>query len=168
MDNILDVPGLKKNLISVSALEDKGYVVGFSRGRVLVWERNSSMDSAVVIGIREGGLDVLLGKPVQALAHDDISLSELWHRRFAHIHYRILPSVKQLVTGFTYLQVKHDGICRGCALGKNVKKPYPSSSTKTKSVLDLINSDVCGPMTVVSLSGYLYYVIFIDDLSGKT
>ncbi len=32
VENILYVPGLKKNLISVSALEDKGYTVGFSKG----------------------------------------------------------------------------------------------------------------------------------------
>jgi hypothetical protein len=34
--------------------------------------------------------------------------------------------------------------------------------------LDLINSDVCGPMTVASLNGCLYYVLFIDDHFRKT
>jgi hypothetical protein len=32
----------------------------------------------------------------------------------------------------------------------------------------LIHSDVCGPMIVASLNGYLYYVLFIDDHSRKT
>jgi transposase InsO family protein len=32
----------------------------------------------------------------------------------------------------------------------------------------LIHSDVCGPMTVASLNGYLYYVLFIDAHSRKT
>jgi transposase InsO family protein len=49
-----------------------------------------------------------------------------------------------------------------------VKKPFPSSDSKTKGVLDLIHSDVCGPMSVTSLSGYAYYVSFIDDFSCKT
>ena len=100
MSNILFVPGLKKNLISVSALEDKGYVVAFSNGKVLIWENNSSKKSTVTIGIHEGGLYILLGKPVQALVHNDINLSELWHRRFAHLHYRALPSMKNLVSSF--------------------------------------------------------------------
>ena len=65
MENILYVPGLKKNLISVSALEDKGYTVGFSKGQVLVWEEDSTMDSAVAIGFREGGLYVFSGKSMQ-------------------------------------------------------------------------------------------------------
>jgi hypothetical protein len=40
-----------------------------------------------------------------------------------------------------------------CAQGKNVKKPLPSSDSKEKGVLDLIHSDVCGPMSTTSLSG---------------
>jgi transposase InsO family protein len=34
--------------------------------------------------------------------------------------------------------------------------------------LDLVHSDVCGPMLVPSSSGYLYYVTFIDDYSRTT
>jgi transposase InsO family protein len=34
--------------------------------------------------------------------------------------------------------------------------------------LDLINSNVCGPMIVASLNAYLYYVLIIDDHSKKT
>jgi hypothetical protein len=57
---------------------------------------------------------------------------------------------------------------RGCALGKNIKKPFPSSENRSKGILDLIHSDVCGPMPVKSLGGSLYYVTFIDDFSRKT
>jgi transposase InsO family protein len=59
-------------------------------------------------------------------------------------------------------------VCRGCALGKNIKKPFSSSENRSKGILDLIHSDVCGPMPVKSLGGSLYYVMFIDDFSRKT
>nr|QHR90811.1 hypothetical protein Q903MT_gene4837 [Picea sitchensis] len=108
-------------------------------GKVLIWPKGSSMESAGVIGVREGGLYRFLGKPVKALVHYSVSLNELWHRRYAHLHYRALPSLRKVVTGLPELQVEHDGICRGCALGKNAKKSFPSSSSRSKGTLDLIH-----------------------------
>jgi hypothetical protein len=53
-----------------------------------------------------------------------------------------------MVEGIPKLQSTHEGICRGCSLGKNVKKPFSSSNNRSKEILDLINSDVCGMMPV--------------------
>ena len=52
--------------------------------------------------------------------------------------------------------------------GKNTKKTFPSSESKEKGILEIIHSDVCGPMLSSSLSGYAYYVSFIDEFSRKT
>jgi hypothetical protein len=92
--------------------------------------------------------------------HDSISLRELWHSRLAHLHYRALPTLGKMVTRLPTLYVEHDDICKGCALGKNAKRPFPGSDDRSKGILDLVHSDLCGPMTVASLSGYLYYEIF--------
>jgi hypothetical protein len=96
------------------------------------------------------------------------SLSELWHRRLAHLHYRALPALGKMVTGLPNIHIEHDGLCRGCALGKNVKGSFSSSESISKGILDLIHIYVFGPMTVASLSRYLYYVLFINDHSRKT
>jgi hypothetical protein len=68
-----------------------------------------------------------------------------------------------MVEGIPKLQSTHEGICKGCALGKNVKNPFSSNNNISKEILDLIHSNVCGPMSIKSLGGSLYYVIFIDD-----
>lgn len=94
---------MTRNLVSVSALEDKGYKVAFSDGKVLAWHKSTSMHSARVIGVREKGLYRLTVQPAQALVHDSISLNELWHRRLAHLHYRALPSLRKMVTGIPEL-----------------------------------------------------------------
>lgn len=52
--------------------------------------------------------------------------------------------------------------------GKTYNKPFSNSETRSKEILDLIHSDVCGPMSEKSLGGHLYYVTFIDDHSRKT
>jgi hypothetical protein len=49
--DILFVQGLKKNLLSISALEDKGFRVAFVDGQVLLWPKNSSINKATVIGV---------------------------------------------------------------------------------------------------------------------
>ena len=99
------------------------------------------------------------GHTEQALIHDTIEPNELWHRRLAHVHYIALPIA---------FQTKHDGICKGCAKGKNTKKTFPSSESKAKGIIEIIHLDVCSPMLSNSLSGYAYYVSFIDDFSRKT
>jgi hypothetical protein len=69
IEEILYVPGLKKNLISVAVLEDKGYRVTFMDKKALLWPKNEELNSTIVIGIREGGLYKLPGH-IQALVHD--------------------------------------------------------------------------------------------------
>lgn len=66
------------------------------------------------------------------------------------------------------MQVDHEGVCQGFASGKNVKGPFPSKKNRFKEILHLIHSDLCGPMLVKSLGGYLYCAIFVDDYSRKT
>ena len=34
------------------------------------------------------------------------------------------------------LKEDHEGVCKGCALGKNVKKPFGSSASKSKEIID--------------------------------
>ena len=132
-----------------------------------MWSKGKNFDSAVVIGTQEGGLYRLKGKAEQAMVHSTVSPSELWHQRLAHIHYKALPVVSKVVNGLPDLKDSKEGVCRGCAKGKNVKNPFPGSDSRAKGILDIIHSDVCGPMSTTSLSGYVYYVIFIDDYSRK-
>jgi hypothetical protein len=99
LEEVLYVPGMKRNLVSISALEDKSYNITFSEGRVLAWHKDTLISSAKVIGVRENNLYILTIKLVQALLYDTINLSELCHRRLAHIHYRALPALGKMVTG---------------------------------------------------------------------
>lgn len=62
----------------------------------------------------------------------------------------------------------HEDVCKECALGKYTKNFFPRNDNKTTSILDLVNSDICVLMYPIYLSGYVYYVIFIDEFSRKT
>ena len=78
------VPGLKKNLVSIAMLEDKGYDVGFSKGKFFL--RHIYTGQTKRIGIRVKNLYKLevddcavLRSKVEVVQSQDIG--ELWHRR---------------------------------------------------------------------------------------
>ena len=61
MKDVLFAPRLKKNLLSISALDSKGTRVSFVDGQVLMWPKGNNFDDAIVIGEKEGGLYKLKG-----------------------------------------------------------------------------------------------------------
>jgi hypothetical protein len=168
MKEVLYVPCLKKNLLSISTLDKKGFRVAFIDGQVLMWPRGKTLDDAEVIGFEEGRLYKLKGYSNSSMVHDIVNPSELWHRRFVYLHYKDLSVVRKMVIGFPEIQEEPDGVCKGCAQGKNVNHSFSNSDSRAKRVLDIMHSDVCGPMSAASLSGYVYYVSFIDDCSHET
>ena len=152
MKYVLYVPVLKKNILSISSLDARGFQVAFIDDQVLMWPKGKTFDDAIITGEKEGSLFKLKGQPEQALVHEAIEPSKLWHRRLAHIHYKALPIVSKVVTSLPELQTKHEGVCKGCAQEKSLKKPFPRSDSKVKEILDIVHLDVCGPMSSNSLS----------------
>jgi hypothetical protein len=59
VDEVLYVPRLKENLISVATLEDKGYWVILKDRKALLWDKGSHLSIAEPIGTGRGGLYVV-------------------------------------------------------------------------------------------------------------
>jgi hypothetical protein len=74
-------------------------------------------------------------------------------RRLAHINYKALPYICKAATGLPKLKGDHEGVCDGCAQGKNVKNLFLKRGSKAEGVLELIHSNVCGPMPSSSNNG---------------
>jgi hypothetical protein len=74
-------------------------------------------------------------------------------RILAHINYKVLPYICKDVTSLPELKGDHEGVCNGCAQGKNIKNSFPKRDNKAEGVLELIHSDVCGPMPSSSING---------------
>ena len=88
--------------------------------------------------------------------------------RMAHLHHSSLRMLRDMTTIFPYFSTEQSGVCRGCALGKYTKTAFLSNDSRLEGVLELIHSDLCGPMSSASLTGFEYYITFIDDFSKKT
>ena len=63
------------------------------------------------------------------------------------------------------LQIKP---CDYCLFGKQHRLSFQKNSTQKLEKLELVYSDVCGPIEIDSLGGNKYFVTFIDDASRKT
>jgi hypothetical protein len=80
-------------------------------------------------------LHKLKGHSEAAMTH---AIEESWHRRLAHFNYKALPYICKAVTSLPELKGDHEGVCNGCAQGKNIKNPFSKRDNKAEGVLELI------------------------------
>ncbi|KAL4319314.1 hypothetical protein GQ457_18G017080 [Hibiscus cannabinus] len=98
-------------------------------------------------------------------AKDDVS--PLWHRRMGHFNLRTLKYMQSndFVTDLPMLNI-YDDKCDSCQLGKSHRLPFSLDGVKRANMkLELVHSDLCGPMKTSSMNGSKYFVLFIDDLT---
>lgn len=156
LHDVLYVLGLKKNLVSISPLEDKSM-------KLLAWHVESYMRNAFTLGSRLERLYRDTGRPLLVMVHNKNLQSELWHRRLAHIHHDALPKLENLVSKIPDVQSKHDGLFLRCVSGMKIRETFPSSKNNTKDILHLIHYNICGPIPMHSLGVHLYYITFISQ-----
>ena len=95
---------------------------------------------------------------------------EIWLCRFGHVNYNYIDQMKrkEMVHGMD-LETNNnipDKHCEACILGKMQKKPLPKqSSHRATKPFQIVHSDVCGPMQVMSKGGSRYMLTFTDDYS---
>jgi transposase InsO family protein len=93
----------------------------------------------------------------------------LWHNRYGHLSFTGLNLLqqKEMVIGLPNL-IAPSTVCGDCLTGKQQRNSFPKESTwRATQVLQLIHSDICGPITPVSNSNKRYIITFIDDYSRK-
>jgi Integrase core domain len=55
------------------------------------------------------------------------------------------------------------GVSEPCLEGKQTRQPCHQPSTRATVPLDLIHSDLCGPIEPTTVGGTNYYLLFTDD-----
>ena len=95
-----------------------------------------------------------------------ISMNEtyLWHLRLGHANEgKIHAMVDQDL--IKDLEKEPFSKCESCLEGKMTKRLFRSKGNRAKEVLELVHTDVCGPMSTEARGGFRYFVTFIDDYS---
>lgn len=175
--NVLYVPDLRCNLFSVMRVDEAGMRVIYEDGEVKIY----SGTKLVATGARSGKLYRLdlfrskCGANSSMLSCGRIPKNlELWHRRYGHLNARSLQKLLcgELVSGMKLPGSNQDKsviVCEPCVIGKQTRKPFAVREERRSSrVLELIHSDVCGPVSPVGVHGEKYFVTFVDDWSHFT
>lgn len=181
MVEALYVPNFGNFLPSVPQLTEAGFDVTF-RSRIATSFISSNTVAEQPLGKRHLGCRtcVLLGKPItisHVRAHSAIAAASTshrkdlhtWHRRLAHLNF---GDPRQLLPKDLYIDTSDSSetpTCQICVQAKaKVKFQRNAPVRRAGRPLELIHSDLCGPIKPQSLSGCKYNILYNDDFSRIT
>ena len=90
---------------------------------------------------------------------DNDSATYLWHCRLDHIGVKRMKKLHKdgLLESLGY---ESFDACEPCLLGKMTKTPFFGTMKRATDLLEIIHTDVCGPMSVDARGGYRYFLTF--------
>lgn len=167
--DVLHVPDFGYQLLSVSKMDLRGVTITFKSGRCTI----STNNTTIATGSRHGSLYVLDRDSTCTTSESAYtSTVKLWHERLAHVDSSGIRSMVNngVVKGINLSSSSTStDACTGCVYGKGHQAPIPKASTsRSSALLELVHSDVLGPVNVSSLGGSRYFISFIDDFSKWT
>lgn len=172
ISDVLFVKDLKCNLMSIGKLCDKGFEVTFTKHGATISKDGQEQFTAN----RNGSLyeiEFQVEKDAFAGVADEESRNKLaqslWHQRLCHLNVFDMRKliVQDMVTGIEKINVDTEGkFCEPCVMGKQSKLPFSKKNViRSGRVLELIHTDVHGPVPEEAWDGSRYFVTFTDDFS---
>ncbi|KAG8496414.1 hypothetical protein CXB51_007522 [Gossypium anomalum] len=169
LSDVRYVPELKRNLISLSTLDSKGYrytaesgVLKISKGSLVVMKGQRKTAKLYVLQ----GSTVTSDAAVASSSLSDDDITKLWHMRLGHMSENgmVELSKRGLLDGQGICKLN---FCEHCVFGKQKRVRFTRGIHNTKETLEYIHSDLWGPSRVPSRGGANYMLTFIDDFSRK-
>nr|GEU68375.1 copia-type polyprotein [Tanacetum cinerariifolium] len=166
------IPELKTNMLSVGQLQEKGLSVLIQNNMCKVFHsRRGVIMQAKMSGNRmfyfKAAMTSNSTNCYQTRVEDE---TQLWHSRIGHLNYKALRTLAEngMVDGMPTIKNTQE-LCSHCLVGKQQRDPIPKkNSWRATKKLQLIHSDICGPISPISNSEKRYILTFIDDFSRKT
>ena len=170
LKEVLYLPDLKKNLLSVQAMTKLNASIQFDGTECKIM-RNSKLLATGKIHEKLYMLMIIPDVEYINVAKEKPN-KNLWHCRFGHLG---IDSISKLIDenmaeGMNCSDHdKEPSLCESCIMGKQHRAPFPKDKPhRANQPFEIIHSDVCGPMHIKSLGNSRYFVTFIDDHSRYT
>ncbi|CAL2230000.1 unnamed protein product [Prunus armeniaca] len=164
---VMLVPGLDENLLSVGQMIEHGYFLLFDDYIVEIYDDKSLkhlVTKVPMTGNRCFPLSIQYANAV-AMKATFKGTTWCWHRRYGHLNLQNLKLLQQKELVYGLLEIGNfEKVCQGCAMGKSHREAFDKEKVWRASMpLELIHSDVCGPMQSTTIGGNIYFLTFIDD-----
>jgi len=157
-------------LLSVGQLVQKGYSVTMKDNSLKLIDKNQRLALKTPLAKnRTFQTDMKVAKLncLSSIVNNEDSW--LWHYRFDHLNYRSLNHLvdKEMILVVPKLDIP-DKFYDTCLIGKQPRTAFSSTTTHiSKEVLNVVYSDVYGPLEVPSMGGNKYFIGFLDKFSKK-
>lgn len=165
IQNVLYVPNLRRNLLSVKRLEMANIKVTFYNGQVKLYKDND----VIGIGIRNALYEIEFKLRVKESLYieSENEKFKLWHKRFGHICHSNLERLihENMVEGIGTIKANKVEFCESCTNGKMSRRSF-GTRNKARRILEIVHSDVVGPISPASYNNERFFVTFIDDYSN--
>lgn len=154
--DVLYVLSFGSNLLSVKKLNEEGFEVTFKDNNCKIIKSGRVVACARLGKGKEDlySLETAVEKAYTAINNEQgDNCQHAWHGRFEH---RDLSAINELAakglsTGIIINNCGRKEICECCVKGKMTGQPFPKENTiKSKETLELIHTDVCGPMQTLT------------------
>lgn len=145
---VFHVPGMKKNLLSVSQLTSSCNFVVFGPDDVRVYQSIKMSKKPIMTGCKLDFVYVMSTESTYIKKARRSETADLWHAQLGHAGYNRLKLImdKSMVKGLPQLEIHKDTVCEGCQYGKAHRQPYTEAKYQAKKPLEIIHSDVFGPV----------------------
>jgi transposase InsO family protein len=166
LKNVYYVPDIKWNLLSVKQIAEKGFDIVFSSNNWKIFK-----ERRLILSGNSQRCGYTLESPLHESQVNYLTtlndIYNLWHRRLGHIGSRRLTEMikQKVLVGIKSGNSSKIQDCEGCLKGKMKRKSFPNEGSRSKSILDVVHSDVMGPFQIPSAGGKRYVLTFIDDFS---
>jgi transposase InsO family protein len=166
LSDVLFVPGLSKNLFSISKAASNGCTAIMTDKQCQIMRDQRT----IAVGVKKSNLYRMLFKTqfhtFGCLAEKNPKPTLMtWHNRLAHVN---MDLVKRAV-GYngSPSPEDRDHFCEGCILGKQHRLSFLKDERKRQeNPGDLIHGDLCGPMSTISVGGSSYFLLLKDDCTN--
>jgi transposase InsO family protein len=172
LKEVLFVPRLSKNLLSVPTIAKSGVKVLFDKDQCHVINKEGR---SLTIGhcINEKLYKVTSPSESSFITQSISPSPTVWHERYGHLNKGEITKMlkNNVVEGMRASSEDAEGTedCDACALGKMHRLPFPKKSPhRASKCLEVVHTDLCGPMHIETQSGSKYMLTFIDDHSRFT